>query len=188
MLKVTNCKIQLSKCSSSNDMSHFFPSHYSVMGSNWYYMSPEDYMNKKEFSEFNMSPEGFTKDQTNEMVKRVMENSDPIDHVESLFNPALRYVYNMQQQIKKSGGNLTWQYNVVGGNLDSWYRQMVCLGGVKDCPDLRLRVVTPFELYVKLPILNFVCKIMNKLHHNKAIKEVREWERYLKNIHNKKEK
>ena len=189
VLRVSNGKTKLVKNGSSNDMSHFFPSHYSVMGSPWYWMSLEDYMAKKEFSEFNMSPTHLDTKEIQEYIKDHLENINvdrkPLEFVECLGNATKTHFYHLQNMLKLSHGYLTWQYNAVNQNMDGWVRQIVCLGGAHDYPDHALRIVTPFELFVKLLILNFACNVLNRLHRNKAMKECRAWERKLKEFHNK---
>jgi hypothetical protein len=121
------------------------------------------------------------------MVERA-KDPKPIEMAETMMNAGLAYSYRMQQMIKMAGGQLSWQYNAVNQNMNGWIRQVVFLGGTNNYPDSGLHILTYFDVYVKLPVLNYICKILNRLHKNKAIKECRAWDRKLRALYNKKGK
>jgi len=157
---------------SSNDMSHFFPSEFSV--SYYFYMSMNDYMEKTEFENFDMKP-NLSKEEVKKMTTRAL-NKEDIKIEEAIFSPGINYLYNMQRLIKKSGGQI-WQFNVVNKDLDGWIRQ-TCVLGQKSI--IRW---TWIDVYIKLPILNFLCRIANKFLYFKRGKEIKEWDEFLDGIH-----
>lgn len=177
MIAVSHGKPKIIFRPASNDMAQFFPSRFIVMANNWGWMELNDYMAKKEFQEFDME---FKPDPTPEQVEEVLnyvQSGKEIEFYETFFNPALKHVYLMKQQIKKSGGHLTWQYNLVNQNLDGWIRQVVSLGHNSE---YSLRPISLFDRKVKLPILNIICNQLNKLLYFKRKKEIANWNEVLK--------
>ena len=111
-----------------NDMSNFTPSHFTVIGSSWGWMELSDYMDKKEFEQFDMKPKpDRSVDQTEEIIKKIMAG-EAIEFHETVGNPNMRFAYELQNHLKKSGGTLEWQYNIINPNLDGWTRRMTFLG------------------------------------------------------------
>jgi hypothetical protein len=162
---------------SHNDMGHLYPSHFSVDGTTWGWMSVEDYMEKKEFQEFKVEPdESFNAEELKE-IKSIVNDNLPIDIYSALGKRHLMYVHRMQQQLKKSGGNLLWQYNQINSDLTGWNRQVVALGHANNGTDWIFRQVSLYDRRIKLPVLNFVCKLLNKLLIPKQKLELRAWNR-----------
>ena len=158
-----------------NDMSHFSPSEYEI--NDWFYMSLDDYMDKTDFERFDMNPD-LPKKSVDLLIDKVINKKEDIDYSQSLFDPAIRWHYQLQQHISKSKGML-WQYNVTNKTLDGWLRQCSAIG------EKRLRPWSWLDCYVKLPILTFWCRMLNKTLYFKRKKEWAEWDKFLEGVHKK---
>jgi len=170
MIRVGTGTIRILLNPASNDMSQFFPSEY-VIG-DWFYMGLNDYMDKTEFERFNMNP-----DLPQKEVQLLIDKSkkgEEISHLES------RWHHEMARLIKKAGGHLLWEYNVPNKSLDGWLRQCSALG------EKRLKPWPWLDCYIKLPILQFWCRMLNKTLYFKRKKEWAEWENFLNDIHKEK--
>ena len=157
-------------------MSHYFPGHWEV--TDYFYMSLNDYMEKKAFENFDMNPEHLEKEDVLSMVER-MKSGEKIRIEECMANPAMAYAYRMQEMIKKAGGTLLWQFNAVDSKLEGYIRQVVCLG------EKSLVRWSWYDAHVRLPLLRRKARLLNYLRRHKAQKEWDDWQKYLDELHNK---
>lgn len=166
MIRVSNSPVKLQFVEGHNDMSHYTASHWTT--TDWYYMTSEDYKDKYEFEYFDMKPK-LSPEQVNHLSD-VMSNGGTID-------PKIcPWADVMDQLIKKAGGHLLWQYNATHKNGVDYVRQVAVLG------EERIRIVTRFDCYIKLPVLQFVCNILNKARRHKVAKEYTEWDTFLESV------
>jgi hypothetical protein len=151
-------------------MSHYFPSEWGV--SDYFIMSVDEYMDKKEFTSFDMK--GISKTEAAAIAKIDFKDTDFIANM--LDHP---HTYYMGQLIKKSGG-LLWQFNAYDKTLEHRVRNVVVLGG-----DSLVRW-SWIDISIKLPVYKFLAKTLNKLRRHKVEKEYREWEKFLHDMHKEK--
>ena len=185
MIAVTNGpKTRIDFCRGSNDMGHFYPSHFRVRTEHWGWLSLNDYMSKKEFQEFKLEPDStFTSEQIAE-IKEAVDNNKEFDIFETIGKPHLTYYRQMKLELDKSGGNLLWQYNQINSNLDGWTRQVVALGAVQEKHGFVMRRVSLFERKVTIPLFKYICKLLNLLLKPKMKLELRAWKRKKQQMHN----
>lgn len=171
MIKVGFSKPKLQFHHASNDMSHFFPSQYSV--TDYFLMEAGDFIEKREFGSFNMEPK-LTEQELAEILDRV--NRGPFTPEEEMIlqftNP---WEYQMRYWIKRSGG-MIWQFNAIDKNLNGYCWQIVCMGKSK------LYILTWFDAYVVYPILSKIASILNYLRIQKVKNEIKSWDNYLRNL------
>lgn len=178
MIRVGIGKPRLTFVPGHNDMSHYFPSHWEV--NDYFYMSLDDYMQKRAFDKFDMNPKDLDPKDVQGMVEKV-NSGKKIDHVEAMLNPAMAYAYRMQQMIDMNPNkSLLWAFNAINKNLDGWVRQVVVLG------ENRLARWTWHDAYVKLPYLKAKARMLNYLNRGKAKKEWDDWQKFLDNMHKEK--
>jgi len=176
-------KNRIDFCSRSNDMGHFYPSHFRVRTEHWGWLSLNDYMLKKEFQEFKIEPDSaFTPEQIAE-IKDAVDNDREFDMFETLGKPHLNYYRQMKLELNKSGGNILWQYNQINSNLDGWTRQIVALGAAQEKHDFLLRRISLFERYITIPLFKRICKVLNFLMKPKMKLEQRAWQRNKAKFH-----
>lgn len=172
MIRVGVGKPKLKFIEAHNDMSHYFPSRWET--NDYFLMSLNDYMEKKEFDSFDMN--GISKVEADKVAKMMENPSDIKFEFNMIEHP---YSYRMQQLIKKSGGML-WQFNAVHPNMEDWVRQVVVLG------ENKLQRWSWYDAHVKLPYLKKLARVLNYMNRYKAQKEIDEWEEFLKNMHKEK--
>jgi len=170
MLKIGKGRPNIQFQPASNDMGHFFPSEYTM--NDWFYMSLDEYMNKTEFENFNMKDPPLTKFEIDDMMRRATgaDSDTNYPRIVSFWET------DLQRLIKKAGG-LLWQYNVYNKELDGWLRYTSCLG------EKSLKRWSWFDCYVKFPILDRWCRLLNKTLYFKRKKEWAEWDKFLDTMH-----
>lgn len=147
----------------SNDMSHFFPSSWSTP--DYFIMSADEYMAKREFDKFNMKG---ASTREIDLVAAAMEK-EPLDFTPNMFDHP--WTYRMSQLIKISGGTL-WQFNAIGKDLEDYCRQVVILGGDN------LKQWSWTDRNVRYPLYTFAAKILNRLRYRTVKKELVEWGKF----------
>ena len=185
MIAVTNGpKTRIDFCRSSNDMGHFYPSHFRVRTEHWGWLSLNDYMSKKEFQEFKVAEDAkFTPEQLKELKAAVDEGKE-LEIFECIGKPHLMYYRSISFELKKSGGNLLWQYNQINSTMDGWTRQVVALGAAQEKHGFIMRRVSLFERKVTIPLFKYICKGLNLLLKPKMKLEARSWKRKKQQMHN----
>lgn len=187
MIRTASSKPKISFIPGSNDMSHYSPSTFSV--TNWWWMGLEDFMAKKEFADFNLTPH-LSKEEIEAAIRystlkinkkglteqEIKDKEYAQDMAEMLECP---YSYRMKQLIKKSGGNLLWQYDATNKDLTGYIRQVTALG------QKSMVRLSWFDCNIKLPILEVFCNLLNKTLYFKRKKEIADWDKVLDNIHKK---
>lgn len=153
-----------------NDMGNFTPSMFDV--SYYFYLSTEDYIEKKTFSHFEMIEVG------NEYKKyKDKHNKEPnlndVSSIEAfIFLPKM---VEMDRLIKKSNGQL-WQFNAFSSDLEGYTRQTLAIGQ-KD-----LTRWSWFDAYILLPLFKYSAIILNKLLYFYNIYELNQWNKFLKGL------
>lgn len=167
MIKVSDGKPRLHFSPASNDMSHFFPSQWIVPS--YFLMTLSDYLQKLEFDTFDMNP-NLPKEEV-EAVLRATREGKIVDFIVS------PWAYQMNQLIKKAGNSQMWQFNAISADETHFVRHAIALGGN------RLYRLSTLEVYVKLPVLRTVARLLNFARRGKVKEECRRWEARLKEIY-----
>ena len=176
MLKVGRSKPKLAFSPASNDMSHFFPSHYYV--NDYFIMELYDFIEKKSFDSFNMKPD-FSKEQIKEILERIQNPKTQFDDIAcQITNP---WEFQLRSLIKKSGGYQIWQFNAVNKNMTDYVRQIVVLG------DSTLLQWNWIDVNIKFPVLRLVVNILNFFRIRKVRKEIATWDAFVKSVRSKNE-
>lgn len=163
MLRVGIGKPKLHYVQGHNDMSHYFPSCWET--TDYFFMSLTDYMEKREFDEFNMDP-NLSKAEL-DLIGKKLEGKEELTLLDS------PWTYRMSKLIEKAHGQTVWEFNSPNKDLTDYIRNVVVLG------EDQLRLWSWYDAKIKFPILRIVCYILNKLNSFKARKEWKEWEKYV---------
>jgi len=170
MIRVGHGKPRLIFIEAHNDMSHFTPSHYVV--NDYHYMTVPEYIDKKEFSSFNMKP-NLSKEEINNIVSRTVP-SIKTSLEEDIINSLMMHPWEAQikRLINKSKGML-WQYDAVNMEMNGYVRNVVALGSNS------LQRWSFHDAYIVYPALMSIANTLNKLRKYKTDKEWADWETFL---------
>ncbi len=168
MIRVGTGKLKMRFVESHNDMGHFFPSEYVV--NDWFWMGLDDYIEKSEFSNFDMT---MPKAEMDLILEELGADIAP-----TKFDPNPRShprAYRMKQLLQKSK-QLVWEFNVPNNKLDGYLRCVVVLGEPGLC------TWSGFDCFVKLPILRKFCILANWTNRWRVIREWKEWHDFLETV------
>jgi len=169
MIRVGMDKPRILFSPASNDMSYFYPSHYSVTTP--FLMELYDFIEKRDFGRFNMKPD-LTKEQIEDCIRRIQKNEEVDMTFLMLTNP---WEYELRQWLKRSG-TMVWQFNAVSIDMSGYERRAVALG------DTNLRNWSWFDFYVRYPVYTAIAHTLNWLRKRKIQKEIDAWDTYLKGL------
>ena len=126
MIRVGRGKPSISFIPGHNDMSHYFPGEW--VTNDYFIMNIDEYMSKKEFDSFDMSPKHLSDEDMKEVVEYMKNRNTPLKFEECLLSAGKMYIYNMQRLINKAGGSTLWQFNAIDPQMKGWVRQCIGLG------------------------------------------------------------
>ncbi len=156
MIRLMSHKPRINFVPGYNDMSHYFPSEFSV-GTYTYMVEEEMYERMLKFTDPNIF-----KGTREEMEVKIKEAL------------AIGPVYS---QLWQFNAVLSYKTNDDGTKETEYIRSVIALG--------KRWFYTPswFDINIKLPVLNTVCYLLNKAIYFKVKQELKDWDAILKKIH-----
>lgn len=179
MLRVTTYpKTKINLIKSHNDMGHLTPTSFGVSTKCWFWMSLNDYMEKKEFEKFDFDSliKSLGKEQERELCEAIRcgKTSEFIDKINgnNIFSP-FTSLGHLKRLLERSGGYLLWQFDAANPKFDGYVRSMVAMGS--NDKNTTLRQLSLFEAKIQIPVYSFVCKVLNKCLYFYNKKEMTDW-------------
>jgi len=172
MIRVGMSKPGLFFARGSNDMSHYTPSHWYAI--DYFFMDLPDYINKREFSEFDMDPDLPKEEQ--EAIVRATKEGKILDWAVSPWS------YNLNRLIGMAGGHMVWQFNAVAADQERFVRVAVAIGS-KD-----LNRWSMVDVYIKSPVFKLAAYVLNSIRQRKVRREIAAWDKNLQELHSRRQR